>query len=381
MDYLGDFHLGQTVYCYISTHDSSGANVAPSDAFEAADVVVYQNGSATQITSGITVTSPFDSETGFHLVSIDLNNSAYSRAQDYTIVLAPDTETVDSQTITAIPIGAFSVENRHMTPGGFRTTIATLASQTSFTLTDGPIEDDALNGCDITIKDLTGDHQYKTLEVTDYTGSTKTVTCAADPLSAWTAAVGDVVEVSLVQRKVVNDLATIEGQTDDIGTAGAGLTGIPWNAAWDSEVQSEVNDALVALHLDHLLAADYDPASKPGVSTALLNELVENDSGVSRLTANALEQAPTDVNVASMDANTLTASALAADAVTEIWAKVCESEGSYTAQQILSLLLSVLAGVTTSSGNTLQTPNGNATRVTATVSSNERTAMTLNPSS
>lgn len=113
--------------------------------------------------------------------------------------------------------------------------------------------------------------------------------------------------------------ADIEAQTDDIGAAGAGLTaaddavmtrlgapvgaslsadiagvesGISWNSAWDAEVESEANDALVANHLDHLLAADYDPASKPGVATALLNELVENDAGVSRFTANALEQGP-----------------------------------------------------------------------------------------
>ena len=54
-----------------------------------------------------------------------------------------------------------------------------------------------------------------------------------------------------------------------VGTAGDGLTeagatgnhlsAIPWNAAWDAEVQSEVNDALVALRLDHLVAvADAD---------------------------------------------------------------------------------------------------------------------------
>lgn len=77
-----------------------------------------------------------------------------------------------------------------------------------------------------------------------------------------------------------------------IGALGAGLTAVPWNAAWDAEVESECNDALVALHLDHLLAVDYDPASKPGTATALLNELVESDSGVSRFTVNALENAP-----------------------------------------------------------------------------------------
>lgn len=44
--------------------------------------------------------------------------------------------------------------------------------------------------------------------------------------------------------------------TDDIetqiGAAGAGLTAVPWNAAWDAQVESECNDALVAMNLDHL---------------------------------------------------------------------------------------------------------------------------------
>ena len=88
------------------------------------------------------------------------------------------------------------------------------------------------------------------------------------------------------------DIAAIEAQTDDIGAAGAGLTAVPWNATWDAEVQSEVNDALVALHLDHLLAVNYDPAAKPGVATALLNEIIENDGGVSRFTTNSLENGP-----------------------------------------------------------------------------------------
>lgn len=42
------------------------------------------------------------------------------------------------------------------------------------------------------------------------------------------------------------DIAAIEAQTDDIGAAGAGLSAVPWNAAWDAEVQSEVDDALGA---------------------------------------------------------------------------------------------------------------------------------------
>jgi hypothetical protein len=50
------------------------------------------------------------------------------------------------------------------------------------------------------------------------------------------------------------DIVEIESQTDDIGAAGAGLTAIPWNAAWDAEVQSEVDDALVARNLHFLVS-------------------------------------------------------------------------------------------------------------------------------
>lgn len=107
------------------------------------------------------------------------------------------------------------------------------------------------------------------------------------------------------------DIAAIEGQTDDIGVAGAGLTAVPWNPAWDAEVQSEVQDAIEANHLDHLLATTYDPASKPGAADALLNELVESDAGVARYTANALEQAPTGGSAPS-----------AADIADAVWEEV-----------------------------------------------------------
>jgi hypothetical protein len=55
---------------------------------------------------------------------------------------------------------------------------------------------------------------------------------------------------------------------------------------------AEVATALTDIHLDKLFAANYDPASKPGSATALLNELVENDGGVARYTVNALENGP-----------------------------------------------------------------------------------------
>lgn len=61
------------------------------------------------------------------------------------------------------------------------TTIATLASQTSFTLTDGSADNDAYNGATIVIIDASTGVQKAFGSISDYVGSTKTVTLAQDP--------------------------------------------------------------------------------------------------------------------------------------------------------------------------------------------------------
>jgi hypothetical protein len=106
--------------------------------------------------------------------------------------------------------------------------------------------------------------------------------------------------VILVGGEVATDqgkFGDVETDTQDIqtqiGTAGAGLTDLGgMSTGMKAEVNTEVDSGIETYHLDHLLAVDYDPASPPGTATALLNELVESDLGVSRFTANALEQAP-----------------------------------------------------------------------------------------
>lgn len=117
-NYLGDFAEDATVYVYFTTSNGSGGAVAPSSAFEAADVLVYKNGSATQKTStnGLTMTSPFDSVTGLHCLAIDTSNDTgdsgfWVAGADYTVVLSPSDETVDSQTVVSV-LAQFSLENR-----------------------------------------------------------------------------------------------------------------------------------------------------------------------------------------------------------------------------------------------------------------------------
>ena len=76
------------------------------------------------------------------------------------------------------------------------------------------------------------------------------------------------------------DIAAIEAQTDDIGAAGAGLTAVPWNAAWDAEVQSEVEDALVVHRLDELLNADSDiDGAAPPTVGSVFHELLSKTAG------------------------------------------------------------------------------------------------------
>jgi hypothetical protein len=58
----------------------------------------------------------------------------------------------------------------------------------------------------------------------------------------------------LVEDNLNAPVATIDTVVDGIattlGAAGAGLTAVPWNAAWDAEVQSEVFDALNDAYTD-----------------------------------------------------------------------------------------------------------------------------------
>jgi len=59
-----------------------------------------------------------------------------------------------------------------------------------------------------------------------------------------------------------------------------------------TQVNTEVDNALSDIYLDYLFSTDYNPSSKPGIGTALLNELIEdNGAGVSRYTASALSRA------------------------------------------------------------------------------------------
>ena len=65
---------------------------------------------------------------------------------------------------------------------------------------------------------------------------------------------GTVGGVSVVGEVVADFSLEAEAAFTRVGAAGAGLTAIPWNASWDAEVQSEVEDALDVTLADSTVA-------------------------------------------------------------------------------------------------------------------------------
>lgn len=191
---LGIVKPGRAIYVPFYTVDSNDPQASVTiTGLAVTDIEIYKDGSTTQRASdsGYTLLDTdgidFDSTTGIHGVSIDLadNTTAgfYSAGSQYMVVIA--SITVDAATINFIPV-IFEIGYPDAV---LNTTIATLSSQTSFTLTSGPAEDDALNGSIVLIHDVASAVQLGYGVVSDYTGSTKTVTLTAG--TTFTAAATD----------------------------------------------------------------------------------------------------------------------------------------------------------------------------------------------
>lgn len=142
------------------------------------------------------------------------------------------------------------------------------------------------------------------------------------------------IDASALNTATGTTIPAIIVDTAEIGAAGAGLSAVPWNAAWDAEVQSECTDALNA----------YDAPTK-----------AELDSGLDALpTANENADALLD--------------------------RAAGIETGTTLREGLRLFLAVLAGKVSGGGTTTQTIRNKADdkdRIVATVDADgNRTAIT-----
>ncbi len=89
-------------------------------------------------------------------------------------------------------------------------------------------------------------------------------------------------EVAAILTAVDTEVAAIKTVTDAIGATGTGLSAIPWNAAWDTEVQSECTDALNAydpptnteMEARTLVAASYATATALATVDGIVDDIL-----------------------------------------------------------------------------------------------------------
>ena len=293
------------------------------------------------------------------------------------------------------------------------TTIATLASQTSFTLTAGSADDDAYVNCTIVIEDVSTATQKAIGVISAYTGSTKTVTLKYDP-GVFTMATTDKVYIlaenslkSTDQNRQLDvtaggaagiDWSNVENPTTALDLSGTDIQLVDTTTA-NSDMRGTDSAALATVATEARLA-ELDAANMPADLDAVLvdtNELQTDwanggrldlilDARASQTTADAIETDTQDIqsrlpaalvsgridsDVGAMQAGVITATALATDAAQEIADEMLKrgvsnvedaADTTSLAGIILAIFESSIAGTTWTIRKT-----GGATFVTKTV--------------
>ncbi len=137
------------------------------------------------------------------------------------------------------------------------TTIASLASQTSFTLSAGSADDNAYNGRIAVVTDASTAVQKAVVKILDYAGSTKTITLAEDP-AIFTMAAGDSIVITSSPYSSGGSGATaaeVRAEMDSNSTQLAKL-GTPAGASLSADLLTLINrlTSTRAGYLDNLSA-------------------------------------------------------------------------------------------------------------------------------
>lgn len=128
----------------------------------------------------------------------------------------------------------------------------------------------------------------------------------------------------------VGTAAADTAQTGDafarLGSDGAGLTAIPWNAAWDAEVQSECADALTV----------YDPPTKSEMDAGLASVAGYLDTEIAAILEDTGTTLPAQIAALSIPSAATNASAVRTELATElaridVATSTRLASGSYTA--------------------------------------------------
>ena len=352
--YCGDYLPGDTIdFKFTTIRPSTGA---PFTLAGTPALSVYKNNSTTQTTTGVTLTVDFDSVTGLNHVRIVTSDAFYVAGDNYDVVIT--TGTVDSVSAVGYVVGRFSLAKvaalRPTTAG--RTLDVSAGGEAGIDLANVGSPNTPLNlsGTTISTSQQVASVSGAVGSVTGNVGGNVvgsvgsvvgTVTANTTQLAGQTVTAAGAVTFpatvsSLTAGGVRTELSTELGRIDvatSTRLASSAYTAPPTaatiaDAVWDETIGDHLTAGSTGAALNAAGSAG-DPwtTTLPGSYTGsqagkiLADILVDTgttlqaevDDIQSRLPA-ALVSGRMDASVGAMAANTVTASALATDAVTEI---------------------------------------------------------------
>lgn len=270
---LGIVRPGRAVRIPFATFDKDDSSSITMTNFLAADVLIYKNGGTTPRsgTSGITATTDFASKTGRHLLVIDLadNNDAgfFSVGSEYLVM-------IDSVTVDTVTVGNWAARFWiGYVDAIWATTVASVTSQSAtsivVTLSVGSADDDAYNDCEVWFNDVASNVQIGRGVVTDYVGSTKTLTITLYN-TIFTVAATD--GVSIFRTNPVTPL--VSGRRIDVDTAGL-VTANTTKIGGTTQTAGDIVGILGALNV----AASSGDVGTTTTVTAYLKQLINTLEG------------------------------------------------------------------------------------------------------
>ena len=267
------------------------------------------------------------------------------------------------------------------------TTIATLASQTSFTLTSGSTDDDAYDNCTIVIEDAATSTQKAIGIITGYTGATKTVTLEYDP-TIFTMAPTDKVYIlaeNALKATLANRQLNVAADGDIAGNIDGSVASVAGHTPQTGDNFPRLGaPAAASIAADLVVIDNFVDDLESRLSAARAGYLDNLSAGAVAL-ASALVTAQTDLTkITGADGATVASASKSEYALSSAGVDAVQDdviEGTLTSRHIQRLMLSALTGKTSGGGTTtlvFQDEADTKPRITATVDvDRNRTAMTL----
>lgn len=356
MKHLGDYDAGGTLHSKFTTYRPSTG--APFTLAGTPALSVYKDGSVTQSTAGITLTADFDGVAGLHHVAVDTSadGTFYSAGSHFEIVIT--TGTVDGVSVVGSCVASFSLRK----DSALKPTVAARTLDVSATGEAGL--DWANIGSPTTAVNLSATNIDVDQVVASVTGAVGSVTGAVGSVTGNVGGNvnGSVASVGAGGITASSIAADAIGASELAADAVTEIAGAVWAVA-TRELTSGANIALAkgvgVTGFNDLDAAGVRGAV--GLASANLDTqiaAVQSDTNdiQTRLPA-ALVSGRIDASVGAMAANTLTASALASDAVTEIQTglSTLDAAGIRTAVGLASANLDTQLGAINSKTTNLPT--------------------------